>query len=51
MNLKFNTLMYSKNFDYEVTSYKSIRKWRTPAHKNPELKSRILKLYNMTYPD
>lgn len=51
MNLKFNTLMYSKNFDYEVTSYKALENEGLQLVQNPELKSRILKLYNMTYPE
>ena len=51
MNTRFNTLMYSKNFAYEVTSYKALENEGLQLIKNPKLKSRILKLYNMSYPD
>ncbi len=49
MNIKFNTLMYSKNFTYEITSYKALENAGLQMIRNPELKSRILKLYNMEY--
>ncbi|WP_411768155.1 DUF6090 family protein [Winogradskyella sp. A3E31] len=51
MNLKYKTLMYSKNHDYEVTSYKALENEGLHIIQNPELKSRILKLYNMSYPE
>ena len=49
MNIKFNTLMYSKNFTYEITSYKALENAGLQMIRNPELKSKILKLYNMDY--
>jgi len=51
MNLRYKTLMYSKNLDYEVTSYKALENEGLQIIQNPELKSRILKLYNMSYPE
>ncbi len=49
MNIKFNSLMYSKIFLYEVTSYKALENEGLKLIQNPELKSNILKLYNMEY--
>lgn len=51
MNIKFNTLMYSKNNAYEVTSYKALENKGLQIIQNPELKTSILKLYNMSYPN
>lgn len=51
MNIKFNSIMYSKNFAYEVTSYKALENEGIQLIQNTELKTQILKLYNMSYPD
>lgn len=51
MNIKFNTLMYSKNNDYEITSYKALENQGLQIIKNDELKTKILKLYNTSYPN
>lgn len=51
MNIKFNSIMYSKNFAYEVTSYKALENAGIQLIQNTELKTQILKLYNMSYPD
>ena len=51
MNVKFNSLMYSKNHDFEVTSYKALENVGIQIIQNSELKTSILKLYNTSYPN
>lgn len=51
MSIKFRSLMFSKSFKWEVTTYKSLENEGLNIISKPELKSEILRLYNMKYPE
>lgn len=51
MNTKFNTLMYSKNIDFEITSYKALENEGLQIIENARVKEGILRLYNISYPN
>ena len=48
---KYRSLMYSKAFKWEVTAYKNLENEGLDIISNQELKEKILRLYNMSYPE
>lgn len=47
----YGSLMFSKDFRYELTAYKSLENEGIKVIRNPVLKKEILELYNMEYPE
>ena len=48
---KYRSLMYSKAFKWEVTAYKNLENEGLDIISDQELKEKILRLYNMSYPE
>ncbi len=47
----YGSLMFSKDFKYELTAYKALENEGIKVIRNPELKTKILEIYNMEYPE
>jgi hypothetical protein len=47
----YSSLMFSKNFKYELTAYKALENEGIKVIRKPELKKEILEIYNMDYPE
>ena len=48
---KFRSLMFSKNFSWEVSAYKELEAEGIKLIENQKLKTSVLKIYNMDYPE
>jgi len=47
----YSSLMFSKDFKYELTAYKALENEGIKVIRTPELKKEILEIYNMNYPE
>lgn len=47
----YSSLMFSKDFKYELTAYKALENEGIKVIRKPELKKEILEIYNMDYPE
>lgn len=51
LSRKFKSLMFSKQFNWEITAYKNLENAGANIIKNKALKNNILRIYNTDYPE